>query len=113
MSGPDAFQSVLAAVRMGYRHIDCAPVYNNEKEVSALLGTSSHVHAALHSPAGGRRLNQPVIRIYLAMPLSCMYSIHHMSLLSASDLQVGEAFQQLFKEGTVKREELFVTSKIL
>uniref|UniRef100_A0A7S3QWV0 NADP-dependent oxidoreductase domain-containing protein n=1 Tax=Dunaliella tertiolecta TaxID=3047 RepID=A0A7S3QWV0_DUNTE len=58
MSGKEAYESVVAAVKMGYRHIDCAPVYNNEK-------------------------------------------------------QVGDAFQQLFKEGVVKREELFVTSKIL
>lgn len=49
--------AVIEAVKMGYRHIDCAAIYGNEKEI-------------------------------------------------------GEAFSQLFKQGIVKREELFITSKL-
>jgi diketogulonate reductase-like aldo/keto reductase len=49
--------AVRTAVGMGYRHIDCASVYGNEREI-------------------------------------------------------GEALAALFKEGTVKREELWITSKV-
>lgn len=49
--------AIIEAVKIGYRHIDCAAIYNNEKEI-------------------------------------------------------GEALQKLFKEGVVKREELWITSKL-
>ena len=49
--------AIIEAVKIGYRHIDCAAIYGNEKEI-------------------------------------------------------GEAFSQLFKQGIVKREELFITSKL-
>ncbi|KAL2250478.1 UNVERIFIED_CONTAM: NADPH-dependent aldo-keto reductase, chloroplastic [Sesamum indicum] len=50
-------QSIEAAVKNGYRHIDCAPVYGNEKEIGVVL-------------------------------------------------------KKLFDDGIVKREELFITSKL-
>ncbi|CAA6669408.1 unnamed protein product [Spirodela intermedia] len=49
--------AVIAAVKVGYRHIDCARIYGNEKEV-------------------------------------------------------GQALKELFEDGTVRREDLFITSKI-
>ncbi|XP_047316461.1 NADPH-dependent aldo-keto reductase, chloroplastic-like [Impatiens glandulifera] len=50
-------QAIAAAVKIGYRHIDCAQIYGNEKEI-------------------------------------------------------GVALKNLFEEGVVKREELFITSKL-
>ncbi|CAO2167048.1 unnamed protein product [Urochloa humidicola] len=49
--------AISAAVKAGYRHIDCAPLYNNEKEI-------------------------------------------------------GVALKKVFSDGVVKREDLFITSKI-
>lgn len=53
----DAYHAVFEAIKIGYRHIDCAHIYKNEKEI-------------------------------------------------------GEAFAKAFKEGWVKREELWITSKL-
>lgn len=53
----DAYHAVLEAIKIGYRHIDCAHIYKNEKEI-------------------------------------------------------GEAFAQAFDKGWVKREELWITSKL-
>ncbi len=50
-------EAVLSAMRCGYRHFDCAPIYGNEKEI-------------------------------------------------------GDAFQTAFSEGLVKREDLWITSKL-
>lgn len=51
------YEAIIEAVKMGYRHIDCAAIYLNEVEI-------------------------------------------------------GKAFQFLFKEGIVKREDLWITSKL-
>lgn len=53
----EAYEAVLEAIKAGYRHIDCAHIYKNEKEI-------------------------------------------------------GEAFAKAFKDGWVKREELWITSKL-
>jgi diketogulonate reductase-like aldo/keto reductase len=53
----EAAQSVAAAIKIGYRHIDCAAIYGNEKEI-------------------------------------------------------GLALKKLFEDGVVKREELWITSKL-
>lgn len=53
----DVYNAVIAAIKSGYRHIDCAAIYGNEPEV-------------------------------------------------------GKALQQVFNDGIVKREELWITSKL-
>ncbi len=53
----DVYRAVKEAVRIGYRHIDCAPIYGNEGEI-------------------------------------------------------GQALDELFKEGVISRDELWVTSKL-
>ncbi len=53
----EVYEAVLTAIKTGYRHIDCAHIYKNEKEI-------------------------------------------------------GNALQKAFKEGWIKREEIWVTSKL-
>eukprot|EP00208_Stichococcus_sp_RCC1054_P001710 CAMPEP_0206149404 /NCGR_PEP_ID=MMETSP1473-20131121/37761_1 /ASSEMBLY_ACC=CAM_ASM_001109 /TAXON_ID=1461547 /ORGANISM="Stichococcus sp, Strain RCC1054" /LENGTH=305 /DNA_ID=CAMNT_0053546865 /DNA_START=501 /DNA_END=1418 /DNA_ORIENTATION=- len=57
LKGDDATDSVLNAIKLGYRHIDCATAYGNQRGV-------------------------------------------------------GKAFKQAFDDGLVKREDLFITSKL-
>ncbi|WP_215226114.1 aldo/keto reductase [Echinicola shivajiensis] len=53
----EVYEAIINAIKMGYRHFDCAYIYKNEKEI-------------------------------------------------------GEAFAKAFKDGVVKREELWITSKL-
>ncbi|PWA44097.1 NAD(P)-linked oxidoreductase superfamily protein [Artemisia annua] len=72
-------QAVSVAVKAGYRHIDCAQLYANEKE---------------NCGAG-----------WCLSSWSC-YSIFD------SRLEIGSALKKLFEDGVVKREDLWITSKL-
>ncbi|XP_025809822.1 aldo-keto reductase family 4 member C10-like isoform X1 [Panicum hallii] len=80
--------AVYAAVKAGYRHIDCAQAYNNEKEVIS----SSHLLFQTFSQANGISI------------LKCK--------LTVAALQVGLGLKKALDEGIVKREDLFITSKL-
>ncbi|CAH2058881.1 unnamed protein product [Thlaspi arvense] len=73
--------TVAAAVKIGYRHIDCAQMYGNEKESVAFLFLSGCVS---HEDT---------------------YITHFMCRL-------GAVLRKLFEDRVVKREELFITSKL-
>ncbi|KAL7136405.1 hypothetical protein ABFS83_10G028200 [Erythranthe nasuta] len=72
-------QAVKAAIKDGYRHIDCARFYGNEKEIR----TSIAIIAALFPPFG-----------------------------LVEERSIGLVLKELFDDGVVKREELFITSKL-
>lgn len=40
-SGEEIEQSVLNAIKAGYRHIDCADAYGNEKSIGEIIRESS------------------------------------------------------------------------
>jgi alcohol dehydrogenase (NADP+) len=75
-------------MQAGYRHIDCAQAYNNEKEVIS----SSHLLFQTFSQANGISI------------LKCK--------LTVAALQVGLGLKKALDEGIVKREDLFITSKL-
>jgi alcohol dehydrogenase (NADP+) len=74
----------------GYRQIDCARSYGNEKEVRVQRHSAScHTHTAEKFKGLAH----------------CFFSI----LLP---FQVGLSLKKLFQNGVVKREDLFITSKL-
>ncbi|CAI0427296.1 unnamed protein product [Linum tenue] len=92
--------AVEAAIKVGYRHIDCARVYNNEKEVRRYISSSDSVkHFKCYLSSGVEAFH-----VILSIALHCIVAI----FLS----RIGEVFKKLFEEGVVKREELFITSKL-
>ncbi|MCQ4924369.1 hypothetical protein NE686_14800 [Tissierella carlieri] len=46
-SGEEIEQSVLNAIKAGYRHIDCAAAYGNEKSIVEIIRESSMVREEL------------------------------------------------------------------
>jgi len=90
------FSPPLNNVQAGYRHIDCAQAYNNEKEVNDVLNVllTSVTH---HSSASKWYPN---------------FETKVTGTRCCSALQVGFGLKKVLDEGIVKREDLFITSKL-
>lgn len=93
-------------VQIGYRHIDCAKAYKNEKEVIVPTFKCTEVFFR----AWSRRERFYVFALLLVDWMSIGGRLTFVT--TSSVMQIGDALQELYKEGIVKREDLFITSKL-
>ncbi|KAK7395238.1 hypothetical protein VNO78_15786 [Psophocarpus tetragonolobus] len=93
---------ITYAVKVGYRHIDCAHAYRNEKEDLRRLWKEklpSKLGRGTDTIAGGSESIVPIIL--------CLGGGN-----AEEKVQIGSVLKKLFEDGVVKREDLWITSKL-
>jgi diketogulonate reductase-like aldo/keto reductase len=84
-------------MQAGYRHIDCAQIYGNEKEVISSIGFPQIDFPQIYSLASQAKRS-----------LSRITNTTQLRLV----LQIGFALKKVFEDGIISREDLFITSKL-
>lgn len=92
---------VSVTMQIGYRHIDCAQIYGNEKEVTPII-ILCFVDVGFKW-SDDLKFNTFVELLgFKARKLGSWLWF----------VQIGLVLKKLFDDGVVKREEIFITSKL-
>lgn len=116
-TGKEAYDSVLEALKIGYRHIDTASIYGNEKEVGRAVKDSKipreeiFITSKLWNSNQGydttlcsfeetlRNLCTDYLDLYL---IHWPVPVGHKSDFEALNLKTWRAFERLYKEGLIR-----------
>uniref|UniRef100_A0A9I9CFH6 NADP-dependent oxidoreductase domain-containing protein n=1 Tax=Cucumis melo TaxID=3656 RepID=A0A9I9CFH6_CUCME len=88
---------IINAIKIGYRHFDCAGCV----EIVGGIECQNNRHQFQAFPVISGNYN-------------CWSSFNsgHFKLITKNEAEAGEALAEAFKSGLVKREELFITTKV-
>lgn len=97
------YEAVKTAIKAGYRMIDCANDYGR----SPVPRSQGQVPPEPRSPGRGGRYGA-VWRAGARLS----WSLSHAGVRAGNEKEVGKALQECLSEGLVKREELFIQTKL-